>query len=240
MTPSAQAGAGPQMYPVEAGRRDRASAARPCPVCWKPTIKLANRVKPHLNGKPKAPPSPPNGYGAPPTPSADPKKEKADSRDAKTGRFGKGNTAALGHVNPTARARAELQKALIAAVSTDDIAAVAKRLLADALRGQVASAELLLKYVVSKPAKAEDPDRVALEAWRLIQSWPWLSEFLVTVARAVNPALASTFAHPMVGDTPDKLVKKMKEAEEQEDDWGNLYIEKQTSALIQRRVTKGK
>src|SRR4051812_18655705 len=149
---------------------------------------------------------------------------KSDDRNARTGRFGKGNTAALGHVDPSARARAELQKALVAAVSKQDIEARARRLLADALRGQVSSAELLLKYVVGKPAKADDPDRVGLEAWRLVQAWPWVSEFLVTVARAVNPAVATTFAPPMVGDTPDKLVKKMEEAQDEEDDYGNLYI----------------
>lgn len=87
-------------------------------------MKLANRVKPHLNGKPKAPPSPPNGYGHPPAPTAEPKKDNADVRDAKTGRFGKGNRAAVGHVNPTARARAELQKAMIASVTAADIAAL--------------------------------------------------------------------------------------------------------------------
>jgi hypothetical protein len=204
-------------------------------------MKLANRVKPHLNGKPK-PPSPPNGYGGPPAPAPEARKEKKgkdDGRDARTGRFGKGNLAALGHVNPTAQARAELQKALVAAVSKTDIEAMARRLLADALRGQVASAELLLKYVVGKPAKADDPDRVDLEAWRLIQAWPWLSEFVVTVARAVNPAVAAGFAPPMVGDTPDKLVKKMEEAQDEADDYGILYISKQTDALIKRRVTKG-
>ena len=129
-------------------------------------MKLANRMKPHLNGTLKPPPSPPNGYGDPPAPAPEAKKAKkpkGDGRDARTGPFGEGNTAAAGHVNPTARARAELQEALVAAVSPKDIEALAQRLLADALRGQVASAELLLKYIVGTPARAEDPDRVALE-----------------------------------------------------------------------------
>ena len=157
----------------------------------------------------------------------------------KTGRLGTGNTAAAGHVNPTARARAGLQKALIAAVSPADIEALARRLLADALRGQVASAELLLKYVVGKPARAEDPDRVELEAWKSIQAWPWLSEFLVTVGRAVRPEAAADFASLVVADTGDKICKKLREAEEEEDPWGNLYIGKQTDALVERRVMKG-
>ena len=164
-------------------------------------MKLAIRVKPHLNGKPKPPPSPPNGYGGSLPAPAKPNEGSTADRDARTGRFGKGNRAAAGHVNPTARARADLQRALIAAVTKEDIEGLARRLLADALRGQVASAELLLKYVVGKPAKAEDPDRVELEEWRLIQSWPWLPEFLVTVARAFDPAAAAEFATLLIPDT---------------------------------------
>ena len=201
---------------------------------------LANRMKPHLNGKPKAPPSLPNGYGGPPPLVPTVKEGKADDRDEKTGRFGKGNTAAAGHVNPTARARAELQKALVAAVSTEDIAAVARRLRDDALSGNVPSAELLLKYVIGRPATAVDPDRVALEAWKLIQSWPWLSDFLATVGRAVRPEAAADFASLMIADTGDKIAKKLEQAESEEDEWGNPLIGKQTDALIKRRVTKGK
>jgi hypothetical protein len=203
---------------------------------------LPNRVRLHLNAKP-VPPSPPNGYGDLRTPAPKAKraqKAKGDGRDARTGRFGKGNTAAVGQVNPIARARAELQKALVAAVSKSDMEALAQRLLADALRGQVASAELLLKYVVGKPAPAADPDRVALDGWRLLQAWPWLAEMLATTGRAVEPDLAQQFAGLAVADTLEKAAKRLEQAEDAEDQWGNLYIDKQTDALIKRRVTTGR
>lgn len=199
-------------------------------------VRLAPRVKPHRNGKP-VPPLPPNGYGDSPAPKAKP--AEPAGRDAETGRFGAGNTAALGHVNPTARARAELQKALVAAVTPADVEALARKLLADALGGQVPSAELLLKYVVGRPAKAEDPDRVALEAWKLIQSWPMLAEFAVAACRNVNPEVASQFALIMPNDT-EAIQKRLEDAEDECDEWGNSYLGKQTSAVIERRVKKGK
>ncbi len=197
--------------------------------------RLAGRVPPHRKATPK-PPSPPNGYGEGPPPALT---QPATGRDAKTGRFGTGNTAALGHVNPTARARADLQKALIAAVTPGDIEALAKKLLADALAGQVPSAELLLKYVIGKPAKADDPDRVALEAWRLIQAWPMLAEFAVAVVRGVNPEVAAAFAHVMPNDLA-AVQQKLEDAEDECDVWGNPYLGKQTNAVIERRVKKGK
>ena len=98
---------------------------------------------------------------------------------------------------------------------------------------------MLLKYVVGKPAKAEDPDRVGLEAWRLIQAWPWLSEFMVAASHTVNPEGAAAFAQLIVGQTPDAIAKKLKRAEGEEDEWGNLLISRQTGAIIKRRVTKG-
>jgi hypothetical protein len=44
----------------------------------------------------------------------------------------------------------------------------------------------------------------------------------------------------MVPDTGDKLVKRLKRAEDEVDEWGNTYIGKQTDELIKRRVMKGK
>jgi len=200
-------------------------------------MKLKNRASLHLNGKS---PSSPNGYGDGAQTEPPDKPGPATGRDPKSGRFQKGNTAAAGHVNPTARARAELQKALIAAISTEDIAAVARRLRDDALRGSVPSAELLLKYVIGRPAKAEDPDRVALEAWKLIQSWPMLAEFVVAATRGVNPELAADAASLLAVRDPDKLSTRLEDAEDDCDVWGNPFIGKQTDAIIGRRLTKGK
>ena len=215
-------------------------------------MKTINRMTHCLNGNaepiarmdsPPVAPSLPKGYGEPPAPARKVARETAQppaDRDTKTGRFAPGNSAAAGHVNPTARARADLQKALIAAVSPDDIAAVARRLRDDALGGNVPSAELLLKYVVGRPARAADPDRVELEAWKMIQSWPWLSEFMVTVGRTVHPETAAKFAGCIVTASGEGVIQKLAKAEDEVDEWGNPYVGKQTDALIKRRVTQGK
>lgn len=166
--------------------------------------------------------------------------KSASDRDAATGRFAAGNQAAVGHVNRTARARAELQKALITAVTPADMEALAKRLLTIAIAGDVPSAELLLKYVIGRPAKAEDPDRVTLEAWRLIQSWPIMAEFVVALTNNINPEVAANLGVDLVAGTVKKIMDKLNKAEDSCDAWGNPFLGKQTDAIIGRRLTKGK
>src|SRR5262245_34867198 len=78
--------------------------------------------------------------GAAPQRPAAPAAE-ADGRDA-GGRFMKGNAGGPG--NPHARAVAERRKALLAAVGPADVAAVAQKLLAMALGGDVAAAKVVL------------------------------------------------------------------------------------------------
>ena len=63
---------------------------------------------------------------------------------------------------------------------------------------------------------------------------------LATAGRAVEPDLAQMFAGLAVADTPDKAAKRLKEVEAAEDHWGNLDVDKQTDALIKRRVTTGR
>lgn len=128
----------------------------------------------------------------------------------------------------------------MAAVSTADIEALARRLLADALGGSVPSAELLLKYVVGRPAKAEDPDRVALEAWRLVQAWPIVAEFASTLTNALNPELVADWVATAAPDSLKKVTKRLGKAEDQCDEWGHSYLGKQMDAVLGRRLTEGK
>jgi hypothetical protein len=80
------------------------------------------------------------------------------------GRFTKGNPG--GHGNPFARQVAALRSALLAAVTTDDIAAVARALLARAKEGDVPAAKLLLAYSLGKPAPVPEPDRLDHDEWQ--------------------------------------------------------------------------
>src|ERR1700676_2485791 len=79
------------------------------------------------------------------------------------GRFTKGNPG--GHGNPFARQVAALRSALLAAVTPDDIAAVARALLTKAKEGDAPAARLLLAYSLGKPAPVPEPDRLDHDEW---------------------------------------------------------------------------
>jgi hypothetical protein len=104
--------------------------------------------------------------------------ESADplpGRDAK-GRFTTGNTGGPG--NPFGRRLAAMRKAVMNAVSADDIEALLKKLLALALAGDLAAAELVLQYAVGKPKPVAEPDRTEIEAWEIEhESWVPADEF---------------------------------------------------------------
>jgi hypothetical protein len=81
----------------------------------------------------------------------------AAQRDGQ-GRFLPNNGGGPG--NPFARQVALLRKALIAAVSADDIAAIAEKLKEKALAGDLAAIKVLFGYVLGKPTPMPDPDQV--------------------------------------------------------------------------------
>jgi hypothetical protein len=81
----------------------------------------------------------------------------ATQRDGQ-GRFLPNNSGGPG--NPFARQVALLRKALIAAVSADDIAAIAEKLKEKALAGDLAAIKILFGYVLGKPTPVPDPDEV--------------------------------------------------------------------------------
>jgi hypothetical protein len=89
-----------------------------------------------------------------------------DGRDAR-GRFTKGNPGGPGC--PYARRVAELRSALLAAVDSEAIADVGRKLVEKARAGDLAAAKLLLSYTVGAPQQTVpvDPDRVQINALRL-------------------------------------------------------------------------
>src|SRR3954464_6081965 len=74
------------------------------------------------------------------------------------GRFIKGNPGGPG--NPFARKVAALRKALLDAVSEQDMKDMAEILKQQARQGDVAAIKLLLQYCVGKPDSPRDPDRM--------------------------------------------------------------------------------
>jgi len=114
--------------------------------------------KPDTNGKPFAPKSTPDARSEaiPPAP-----KPTASDRN-NTGRFQPGCRPGPG--NPFGRRVATLRKSLLESVTETDVAQLGRKLLAQALEGDVAASKVLLAYIVGKPTEVVDPDRVEIEA----------------------------------------------------------------------------
>ena len=107
---------------------------------------------------------------------------------AASGRFAEGNKFSAG--NPFARAVAVRRKALLDAVSPEDIAKVGRKLCSLALDGDVAAAKVLLSYVVGKTTAAPDPDRLDLDELGQLAEAPDIPTLLRAFHR-IAPALAT-------------------------------------------------
>jgi hypothetical protein len=82
------------------------------------------------------------------------------------GRFCKGNAGGPG--NPFAREVAAMRQEFLKAVTAEDVAAIARAMIAKAKEGDVAAAKVVLQYTLGKPAQAVDPDRLDEGEW---QQW---------------------------------------------------------------------
>src|SRR5436305_1991714 len=70
------------------------------------------------------------------------------------GRFTKGNPGGPG--NPFARQVAAMRQEFLKAASKEDIAEIARAMIAKAKEGDVAAAKVVLQYTLGKPAAAVD------------------------------------------------------------------------------------
>jgi hypothetical protein len=66
---------------------------------------------------------------------------------------------------------------------------LAQRLHKRALAGDMAAAGLLLRYTLGSPAPVVDPDRLDLEAFRLVQQFPDMLETFA-LAQRIHPGAA--------------------------------------------------
>jgi hypothetical protein len=124
-----------------------------------------------------------------PVPSPNPTANGANGRDA-GGRFAKGNAGGPG--NPFARQVAGLRRALLAAVTEEDMEVVARRLVAQAVEGDIAAARLLLSYTLGKPGAAVDPDTLDQQEWQLYRQRPVNGQDLVAILSNLPVDLACT------------------------------------------------
>jgi hypothetical protein len=83
------------------------------------------------------------------------------------GRFTKGNPGGSG--NPFGRQVAALRGALMSCITNEDVQEVVAALLAQAKKGNVAAARLILTYSVGKPANTVDPDQAEVDESQRLQ-----------------------------------------------------------------------
>jgi hypothetical protein len=100
----------------------------------------------------------------PETPTLQPAAAAASSNGRDThGRFVKGNDGGPG--NPFARQTAALRKALLEAVTPEDITQMAHTLMIHAKQGDLGACKLLFSYILGKPQAAIDPDTLDRHEW---------------------------------------------------------------------------
>jgi hypothetical protein len=124
----------------------------------------------------------------------------ATGRDA-AGRFARGNAGGPG--NPFARRVAALRRAVLDTVTAEDVQAVVRKLLQEALRGDVPACKVLLAYAIGRPAEAVDPDTVDLHEWRMYRDSIARTEDLTGMLATVPPQVACLLARavlPHLGD----------------------------------------
>ena len=87
------------------------------------------------------------------------------SADSETnGRFAPGNAG--GPENPLALKAAALRRALVEAVTEEDVREIARVLIEKAKEGSTAAIKLIFQYAIGKPSAENDPDRVDLDGWQ--------------------------------------------------------------------------
>jgi hypothetical protein len=111
------------------------------------------------------------------------------------GKFVKGNKGGPG--NPFARKLAAMRRAFFAAVTKEDLAAIAQAMIEKAKAGDVAAARLVIQYTMGRPAEAVDPDRLDEMEWQ-----QWQRELVGTempaVMTGVHAECANTIARKLV------------------------------------------
>ena len=88
-------------------------------------------------------------------------------RDPQNGRFRVGNKAGKG--NPFCRKMARLRSALLESATPERLRDLGEKLYHQAMAGDVASAELYLRYVIGKATPAPNPDEADADELRVAQ-----------------------------------------------------------------------
>ena len=146
--------------------------------------------------------------------------ETSTGRDEK-GQFTPGNPGGPG--NPFARQVAALRKALVDAVTPQDIQEVAAALIARAKEGNVQAAKLLLSYAIGKPEQAPQPDHLDAHEWEIYRATTPMKEEAAAVTKAGDPEfhlrtvrvvrplitqMMQNTVNDMFNETPEQRIKR--------------------------------
>jgi hypothetical protein len=115
-------------------------------------------------------------------------KDTAVNGRASNGQFGPHNTFARG--NPANRKLAAARRLVMDAVSDDELVALVRKMYQDAVAGDAAARQLLLAYLVGRPGKVVNPDRVDLDELALIAESPLPVDLLRQFCGRVEAGLA--------------------------------------------------
>jgi len=95
----------------------------------------------------------------------------------------------LVRANPFQRRMAALRQAMLEAVTPQDVQDIIRQVVVKARLGDLTAAKLALGYVVGKPGKSVEPDRVELDEWKLLSERPKVDD--------VNEVIQKSFTAPL-------------------------------------------
>jgi hypothetical protein len=137
-----------------------------------------------------------------PTHAVEEKAKPTDGREA-NGQFAPGNAGGPG--NPFARKVAALRKAIVEAITQEDVKEIVAVLKQQAKEGSAAAIKLIFQYAIGKPGAENDPDRVDLGGWQLLRE-PARSDAVATRPDGTPPAGGKS---AVPGSVPAGLVDRL-------------------------------
>ncbi len=126
----------------------------------------------------------------------------------------RGNAGGQG--NPFARRLAAFRKALLAAVTEDDLHVVTAELVRPARDGDILAMRLLFAYVIGRPTEAVDSDTLAQQEWDIHRRQPARIEDIPALLRTMPPDVACLVIRttlPCIGAEFGRMLHEYNEAE---------------------------
>jgi hypothetical protein len=114
------------------------------------------------------------------------------------------------------RQLAAFRKALVGAVTEDDIRAVTAELLRRARDGDVLAMRLLFAYVIGRPTDAVDPDTLDQQEWDLYRKHPARGQDVIDLMQTLPPHLACFLVRTTVPYVGQPLADGLREQFEAE------------------------